>query len=232
MAIANCRGIDRRYSMTTYAAGMQVQPPQRQVRASFTETTIRVYQAFSPEIAANALAAQTFTSPFKRGRMTWIKPSFTWMMYRSGFATKPGQERVLAIDVLRQGFEYALAHSTLSHFDPTIHASKDAWEAVLHESPVRIQWDPERTVDLRALAWRAIQIGLSAKIVDAYVDQWIVRVDDVTALAHQIHSHVERQEIAEAVALLPAEGPYPLSGATAKLVGASNPVVVKIEWST
>jgi hypothetical protein len=47
----------------------------------------------------------------------WIKPSFLWMMYRCGWATKPLQERVLAVEITRTGFEWALAHSCLSHFD-------------------------------------------------------------------------------------------------------------------
>ncbi|TVS20816.1 MAG: DUF4291 family protein, partial [Planctomycetaceae bacterium] len=29
-----------------------------------------------------AIASQTLVAPFRRDRMTWIKPSFTWMMYR------------------------------------------------------------------------------------------------------------------------------------------------------
>jgi len=63
----------------------------RQVRAVFDEYAITVYQAYSPQIADTALSAGTFIAPFMRGRMTWIKPSFLWMMYRSGWATKPGQ---------------------------------------------------------------------------------------------------------------------------------------------
>ncbi len=50
--------------------------PRRQIRARYTETTIRVYQAYSPAIAEPALRAGTFVPPFKRERMTWIKPSF------------------------------------------------------------------------------------------------------------------------------------------------------------
>lgn len=69
--------------------------PYRQVRATWTEATITVYQAYPAEIAGPAVAAGRFVPPFKRERMTWIKPSFRWMMYRSGWATKPGQERVL-----------------------------------------------------------------------------------------------------------------------------------------
>src|SRR4051812_17137799 len=39
-------------------------------------------------MAEPALSAGTFVPPFKAGRMTWIKPSFLWMMYRSGWATQ------------------------------------------------------------------------------------------------------------------------------------------------
>jgi hypothetical protein len=45
--------------------------------------------------------------------MTWIKPSFTWMMHRSGWGAKERQERILAIEFLRSGFEWALAHACL-----------------------------------------------------------------------------------------------------------------------
>lgn len=139
--------------------------PFRQVRPQFDESTVRVYQAYSPEIADGAVGAQTFRPPFRRNRMTWIKPSFTWMMYRSGWATKPGQERVLAIDILRDGFDWALAHSSVSHFDRSMHSDIDDWKSVLERSPVRIQWDPERSIALEALPWRAIQIGLGGDAV-------------------------------------------------------------------
>jgi hypothetical protein len=31
--------------------------------------------------------------------LTWIKPPFLWMMYRCGWATKPGQETVLDVAI-------------------------------------------------------------------------------------------------------------------------------------
>ncbi len=46
--------------------------PYRQIRAVFDDTTIRVYQAYSGEIADAALTAGTFVPPFKLARMTWI----------------------------------------------------------------------------------------------------------------------------------------------------------------
>ena len=48
-------------------------------------------------------------------RMTWIKPSFLWMMYRAGWGKKDeNQKRILAIDISIEGFEWALEHSLLS----------------------------------------------------------------------------------------------------------------------
>ena len=69
--------------------------PAREIRALYSDTTIRVYQAYSNEIADTAIRNGTFISPpFKMGRMTWIKPSFLWMMYRAGWGFKEaGQSR-------------------------------------------------------------------------------------------------------------------------------------------
>jgi hypothetical protein len=159
----------------------------RQVRANFTDRLVTVYQAYSPQIADAAVAAGTLVAPFKRERMTWIKPSFLWMMYRSGWASKPGQERVLAIQVSREGFEWALAHSALSHFDPSIHASKREWAEQLRGSPVRIQWDPDRSPTLGPLGRRALQVGLSGEAVDRYLDEWITVITDITSKVRQIH---------------------------------------------
>jgi hypothetical protein len=193
-------------------------PPERQIRAVYGERTIRVYQAYSPAIAEPAIAAQRFVTPFRRGRMTWIKPSFLWMMYRAGWATKEGQERILAIDVLRSGFEWALAHASLSHFDRTIHASPEAWKHEMESAPVRIQWDPERTIQLAALPWRTIQIGLSGAAVDRYVDEWTCRIEDVTAVAHLIRTALAHGDVEHATSLLPHERPYPIDPTTMAVI--------------
>ena len=102
--------------------------PQRQIRAVYDNKTIRVYQAYSNNIADTALARGTFVSPpFSMKRMTWIKPSFLWMMYRSGWGLKDvGQARILAIDISREGFEWALAHSCPSHPDEGM--SQEEWQ--------------------------------------------------------------------------------------------------------
>jgi hypothetical protein len=198
-----------------------VTTPAHQIRASYSADTITVYQAYSPEIAAPALAAGRFVPPFKRDRMTWIKPSFLWMMYRCGWATKPGQERVLAIEITRAGFEWALAHACLSHFDRARHSDRKAWSQQLKASPVRVQWDPERSLGLAPLPYRSLQVGLSGPAVDRYVDEWIVDVTDATASACKIRDLLRVGDEAAATAALPVELPYALPAEIAARVAAT-----------
>jgi hypothetical protein len=184
--------------------------PINEIRAVYSPTTIRVYQAYSQEIAESALRCGTFVSPpFKMGRMTWIKPSFLWMMYRAGWGFKePGQAHILAIDISRDGFAWALTHSCASQPDP--HLTWDEWQRLKRERPVRIQWDPERDLLSRPLARRSIQIGLSGTAVDLYVHDWIKSIAEITPLAHAIHDLITRGEPDAARELVPQERPYPL----------------------
>ena len=188
-------------------------PPIRQVRASFDSESIIVYQAYGHEIADAALAAGSFVAPFSLHRMTWIKPSFLWMMYRSGWASKSGQERVLAVRMSRAGFEDAPAASCQSHFDPTMHADEAMWRRALQASPVRVQWDPERAVDGQPLGHRSLQVGLSGVAVVHDVTEWIRGIEDITTTLERRRHGLES---------LPAERPYPLPTRLAEQLSATN----------
>jgi hypothetical protein len=184
------------------------EPPFRQIRAQFTEHTITVYQAYSPQIADAAITAQTFVAPFKFERMTWIKPSFLWMAYRSGWATKRGQERILAVEITRIGFEWALLNSSLSS------------KKTKNTGPVRVQWDPERDLFLNRLNYRSIQIGLSGEAVNRYVNEWIIRIKDITPIMRQIGEIVQSGNCdrEKCLSLIPIETPYPLSNEIAAVI--------------
>jgi len=184
------------------------------VRAAYSDRTIRVYQAYRPEIALPALEAGRFVPPFSMSRMTWIKPSFNWMMYRSGYASKPGQEFVLGVDITREGFEWALQHAALSSYHSGFHASLEDWKREVEEKPVRVQWDPERDWRLLPIAGvRTIQIGLSGEAVEHYVNQWIVRIEDITPAARMVAAAVE-SGIPPSFLPSASERPYPLDLAT------------------
>jgi hypothetical protein len=195
-------------------------PPQ-QVRGAYDEDSIVVYQAYSQEIAERAVAAGRFVPPFKMDRMTWIKPSFLWMMYRSGWATKREQDHVLAVTMARSGFEWALEHSCLSHHDPRLYASREEWAERIRTSPVRVQWDPERSLLLEPLHHRAIQVGLRGEAINRYVSDWIVDITDVTSLARDVHDLMRAGDLIAAAGKLPPERPYPLPDHIKEIVDAT-----------
>src|ERR1700761_3126194 len=91
--------------------------PYRQIRAKYDADTITVYQAYNKSIAEAAVRDQKLdSSPLFRTRMTWIKPSWAWMMYRAGYSYKDaGQARILAIKLSHTGFFELLRRAQLTH---------------------------------------------------------------------------------------------------------------------
>jgi len=185
------------------------QPPQHEIRALHTASTITVYQAYAPSIGLPAARDGRFPAGWKRDRMTWIKPSFLWMMYRCGWGEKEGQETVLAVEISREGFVWALRNACLSHYVPGLHTDQADWKRQLRRSPARVQWDPERDLRLQPLPYRSLQLGLSGEAVERYADEWIVSVSDVTPLAHEIHALVRAGDTDVAAELLPRERLFP-----------------------
>ncbi|MER5947228.1 DUF4291 domain-containing protein [Streptomyces sp. NPDC001904] len=183
--------------------------PRHEIRAAYTASTVTVYQAYRPEIGLPAARDGRFPALWKRDRMTWVKPSFLWMMYRCGWAEKPGQEVVLAVEITREGFEWALRHACLSSYTRSVHSDQAEWKRELRRSPARVQWDPERDMRLQPLAHRSLQLGLSGEAVPRYADEWTVGIRDVTPLAREVRAAVRDGDQAGAVRLLPAERPYP-----------------------
>jgi hypothetical protein len=129
-------------------------------------------------------------------------------MYRCGWGLKDGQETVLAIEISREGFEWALRHACLSHYVPELHADQADWKRQLKRAPTRVQWDPERDLCLNPLPYRSLQLGLAGEAAVRYADEWIVGIEDVTELAREVQGHVRAGELGLAAALLPRELPY------------------------
>ncbi|MFD9570821.1 DUF4291 domain-containing protein [Streptomyces sp. NPDC059982] len=183
--------------------------PLRQIRAAHGPATITVYQAYSPALGLPAARDGRFPPAWKRERMTWVKPSFLWMMYRCGWASKAGQETVLAVEITRAGFDRALAGACLSHYARGVHADRATWRRSLSHARARVQWDPERDLHLNPLPYRSLQLGLSGPLSRAYADTWTVSIRDVTPLAREIHALIRSGDTDAARALLPVETPYP-----------------------
>lgn len=152
----------------------------KEIRAVYDSKKVRVYQAYTYEIADEAVRLGTFGKHFKLNRMTWIKPSFLWMMYRSGWAKKTGQEYILAIDIKREAFEYIVKNAVVSKYSNDLGISLEMWKQNIQNSDIRCQWDPERDVFGNPLNYRSIQLGLRGDAVINFVNEWIVSIKDIT----------------------------------------------------
>ena len=195
---------------------------EKKVRAVFDKNSITVYQAYNSAIANTAVQKQKFISPpFKMERTTWIKPSFLWMMHRSWWATKENQENILAIKLKREGWDWALEHSCLSHFSMVIHKTQATWKDKLQESTVKVQWDPEKDVQLNNLHYRSIQVGLTGVAVEKYINEWIIGIENITPACREIYRKVQTGDIKAAKNLLPDEKIYPISENVRSIISAS-----------
>jgi hypothetical protein len=173
---------------------MKSSEEMRKIFANYDEEGIYVYQAFTPSTVAAALKRGTFDKGFSLDRMTWIKPSFGWMLYRSGYASKHRQEAILKIKLSHTGFLEILRQSVETSFNRHIYESEHAWSAALAKSEVRHQWDPERALNGAKLERRAIQIGIRGETVARYVNEWILQLEEVTALAREIGQAVKERK--------------------------------------
>lgn len=145
-----------------------------------TQDSIIVYQAFNPKIADYAIAHQKFGGTnYSFTRMTWIKPNFLWMMYRSGWATKDNQERILAISLPKAFFLKLLSAGELSSYRQSHYKEESTWKDMLATSEVRIQWDPHHRPDESKLDRKAIQIGIKGGLLEE-LNNHIDYIEDIT----------------------------------------------------
>ncbi len=181
---------------------------EKEIRAVYTPETIRVYQAYCKEIAEEAVRLGTFGPHFSMTRMTWIKPSFLWMMYRCGWAQKEGQERVMAIDIKRSAFDEIVKNAVLSTYHEDMGISMEEWKLQVKESDIRCQWDPERDIWGNPQKYRSIQLGLRGEAVYNYVNDWIVKITDITDYVVELNQ--KRNAGVDITGMLPAEKVYEL----------------------
>lgn len=177
-----------------------------ETRAVFTDQTVRVYQAFPVEIAEEVVRLGSFGPHFKMDRMSWIKPSFLWIMYRCGWGMKPGQERVLAADIKRTAFDYAVNNAVASSFSKSNFTDYKEWHQQVKQSDIRCQWDPERDIYGNPLDYRSLQIGLRREALRLYVKDWIVKIEDITGYVKMLAA--EKRNGTDISKKLPAEKMY------------------------
>ena len=192
------------------------------ILTQFDDHSIVVYQAYRPAIGRFAATHGYFGGEFSLTRMSWIKPNFLWMMYRSGWGTKDGQEVILAVHLKRSAFDAILEQAVHSSFVPTIYESAEAWSRAVAASSVRLQWHPDHAPNGTKVARRAIQLGLRGDVLRQYAREWIIAIEDISAFV------AEQRQYAHEPALYaqlhtPRERVYPiLNAAVAQKLGVSN----------
>jgi hypothetical protein len=151
------------------------------VLAHHDEASIVVYQAYRPAIGRFAIEHGRLGGPdFSLSRMSWVKPNFLWMMYRSGWGTKEGQEVTLGLRVRRRFFDALLRAAVPSSFDPARYETREAWQAAVTASEVRLQWDPDHAPSGARLERRAVQLGLRGATLAAFANEELLEVIDLS----------------------------------------------------
>jgi hypothetical protein len=181
-----------------------------------------VYQAYSPAIALPAVKAQRFVPPFSFGRMTWIKPSFLWLMHRSNWGRKSGQEQTLAVRLTRRGWDEALALGVLTSFAGSVFAAHADWHQEFEKALVHVQWDPDRTRRGAPEPCDCIQVGLSRHVIRRFAEEWVVEIRDLSGLVKKVYHQLRQGKAERARRLLPPEKVYPVEPAVGRrlLIGA------------
>jgi hypothetical protein len=180
----------------------------RHILAQYDDDTVVVYQAYRPAIGRFAAVHGYFGGDFSFGRMTWIKPNFLWMMFRSGWGTKQDQEVILAVWLKRSGFDALLKDAVHSTFVPDLYGSEAEWKSAVADSSVRLQWDPDHDPSGSKVERRAIQLGLRGDLLARYAREWIVQIEDVSAFVAAQHMHATRSSCDRL--LIPREEVYPV----------------------
>lgn len=163
----------------------------RHILAQYDDHSIVVYQAYRPAIGNFAATYGYFGGEFSFDRMSWIKPNFLWMMYRSGWGTENGQEVVLAIWLKRSAIEEILRAAVHSSHVPELYLDKSGWQSALKRSQVRLQWDPDHHPTGTKLERRAIQLGLRGQVLAAYAKDWIVNIEDISDFVQKQRQNIK-----------------------------------------
>jgi hypothetical protein len=169
----------------------------RHILAQYDNESVVVYQAYNPTIGRYAVEHGRFGGEFSLSRMSWIKPNFLWMMYRSGWGTKEGQEVTLGLRLRRTFFEEILAEAVQSTYHAGHYAIQEEWQSALRRSNVRLQWDPDHGPRGNKLERRAIQLGLRGPVLEAFGQRELLEVIDLTDFVSQQREQVRRPDFGD-----------------------------------
>ena len=193
-----------------------------EIRADYNQHTITIYQAYNDAIADVAVRDGRFGASFSFNRMTWIKPSYMWMMERSNWGLKKDQQHILAIRIKRTFFDTLLEQAVLTTPEAHVYPQAGIWETLFAQANVYVQWDPERSINGKKLEHRSLQLGISRNLISQFNEDAIVAIDDLTPLVRKCHNLLINGKTTQAKSFLPPEKIYPVSAAARKALGMKN----------
>jgi Domain of unknown function (DUF4291) len=171
----------------------------KHILAQFDADSVVVYQAYRPSIGEFAATHGYFGGEFSYSRMSWIKTNFLWMMYRSGWGMKAGQEVTLAIRIRRSFFDCLLAQAVESSFVGSQYATHSDWQKAVTASSVRMQWDPDHHPRGASLPRRALQLGLRRKPLKDFGKREILELQDISAFVSEQRMNISSERIAQLI---------------------------------
>jgi hypothetical protein len=192
----------RKTAGSSWIEGLKQESRISRFVAEWDDQGVFFYQAFNKEIAQWAVEHQRFGGPqFNPERMTWIKPSFAWVLYRSGYGHKDqNQTNILKVKLPHAALAHILSRCECGHGG----GGKEG----------RIQWDPGRCLEKGSggeparHGKRAIQIGMKGKLSHYYVEH-AISIEDVTPLAHKVgEAHASKSDVSSLRKTLPLERAY------------------------
>ncbi len=166
----------------------------KHILAQYTDKSIVVYQAYRPSIGEFAVNNQYFGGDFSYSRWSWIKTNFLWMMYRSVWGTKNGQEIILRVLIKKDFFDSLLIEAVESSWNDRLYPTEKEWKSAIARSNVRLQWDPDHSPTGGKLKRRAIQIGLRRSALEEYGKNAIIKIDDISNFVSQQRANIENTE--------------------------------------
>ena len=168
----------------------------KQIIGNKEEDNIIVYQAYNAEIVSYAIKHQKFGgNAYSFNRMSWIKPSFLWMMYRAGWGSKENQQNILAKTLPITHFKKTiLKQATITSYDKTLFSSEEQWKSGLN-TEVRLQWDPDHDPHGNKQERKAIQIGMKGNVLKQFCTKWIIKIEDITKFVKQEHEKLLNNDL-------------------------------------
>lgn len=159
----------------------------RSLAACFDDQTIWVFAAHERAIADYATEHGRFGGKaWMEDRITRFRLSLPRVMARSERGQREAKEGLLAIRLPRDRFDAILRQAVhWREFPDGLYATKGQWRLATRYAQVVMDWAPDCDPFGADLARFTVRFGVRAHTLNKFTREWVVGIDDLTALAEQ-----------------------------------------------